>query len=72
MQNPARKPPSSVPSAEDLRAELARRRLPAYVVGARARIHPTRLGRLLRERITLTPELAARIWRAIHEEAASR
>jgi hypothetical protein len=58
---------SSPVTAEDLRAELARRRLPAYVLAAKVRVHPVRLGRLLNGRITLPPALAARILRAIRE-----
>jgi hypothetical protein len=61
--------PRSIPTAEDLRAERARQNVPAYIVAARARIHPTRLGRLLRGRITLTPEIAARILSAIRDES---
>ena len=51
--------------AGDLRARLAKERLAIYVVAARARIHPARLGRLLRGRLTLTPAISARIADAI-------
>lgn len=55
-------------TADDLRAELARRRLPVYVLAARVRLHPVRLGRLLSRRLTLTPELATRILDGIRSE----
>lgn len=52
----------------DLRAALARARLPIYVVAARVRIHPVRLGAILRERIPITPGMAERILAAVREE----
>jgi hypothetical protein len=55
---------------EDLRAELARRRLPIYMLAARVRINPIRLGRLLNGRLTLTPALAERILRGLAEDGA--
>jgi len=59
---------SEARTAADLRAKLARLRVPVYVVAARVRIHPVRLGQLLNERITLTPAMAARIESAIAAE----
>jgi hypothetical protein len=58
-------PPMLPITAADLRARLARERRPIYIVAARAKIHPVRLGRLLAGRLTLTPALAARITDAI-------
>lgn len=55
-------------TAADLRAELARRELPVYILAARVRLHPVRLGRILKGRLTLTPALAERIRSAIESE----
>lgn len=52
----------------DLRAALARARLPIYVVAARVRIHPVRLGAMLRERIPIPPGMAERILAAVRDE----
>lgn len=59
------------PTPADIRAAIARSGAPAYVVGARCRINPIRLSRLLRGREPLTPNLAARILLAISQEAAA-
>ena len=56
-------------SPADLRAAIARSGFPAYVVGARCRINPIRLSRLLRGRELITPEIAARILTAIEQVA---
>jgi len=58
-------------SAEDLRAAVARCNVPAYVIGARCRINPIRLSRLLRGHDPLTPEVAVRILLAVQEEASA-
>lgn len=57
-------------SAEDLRAAIARCGVPAYIVGARARVNPIKLSRLVRGHDPITPELASRILSAIAQEAA--
>ncbi len=57
------------PTAADLRAQLARYRIPLYIIGARLRVHPVRLGKMLGGRIALPPALAERILRAIEEES---
>ena len=54
-------------SAADIRAEIARRNVPLYVLAARVRLHPVRLGRLLNGRLTLTLEIAQRIMRSLDE-----
>ncbi len=54
-------------TASDLRALIARSGLSAYVVGARAGVHPTRLSRILRERDPLSESIAARVLMALHE-----
>ena len=59
-------------SAADLKAELARHGVPRYVLAARVRLHPVRLGRLLNGRLTLTPALAQRLMMAIAEEAGAK
>jgi hypothetical protein len=53
----------------DLRAAIARSGAPAYVVGARCRINPIRLSRLLRGHEPITAEVAARILTAVQQEA---
>ncbi len=58
-------------SAEDLRAAIARSGVPAYVIGARARVNPIRLSRLVRGRDPITAEVAARILLAIQQEVAA-
>jgi hypothetical protein len=57
-------------SSDDLRAAIARSGIHAYLVGARARINPIRLSRILHGREPLTTELAARILTAVDQEAA--
>jgi hypothetical protein len=58
---------SSTPSPADLRAAIARRRVPIYVLAPRLKIHPTRLGAMLSERVPLPPETAERIAEAIEQ-----
>ena len=55
----------TVPDAAEIRAQLARRRLPLYLLAAQIRIHPVRLGRMLNERIPLSAAVAERIARAL-------
>jgi hypothetical protein len=52
----------------DLRAAIARSGAPAYVVGARCRINPIRLSRLLRGHEPITADVAARILTAVQQE----
>jgi plasmid maintenance system antidote protein VapI len=54
-----------LPTADDIRAELARRRLPIYMLAAMVGLHPIRLSKVLNGRVVLKPELAERIMRAI-------
>ena len=58
-------------SAEDLRAAIARSGIPGYVIGARARINPIRLSRILRGHIRITDDIAARIILAVEQEVAA-
>jgi plasmid maintenance system antidote protein VapI len=51
----------------DIRAELARRRLPVYQLAAWVQLHPSRLSAVLNERTRLSPQLAERIARAFEE-----
>jgi hypothetical protein len=60
----------SIPTAADLRALRARRQVELYVLAARARIHPSRLGQYLNGSIEMTPEIASRIALALESEAA--
>jgi plasmid maintenance system antidote protein VapI len=57
------------PSAADLRAALARYRIPIYVLAAAVGQHPARVGAALSERAPLTPERARRIAAAIERLA---
>ncbi len=59
------------PSAGDIRAAIARARIPAYIVGARARINPIRLSGMLNERLPLSAEIAERLMRVIEAEAGT-
>lgn len=58
-------------TAEDLRAAIARSGIPAYVVGARARVNPIKLSRLVRGHDPITPDVASRILLAISQEVAA-
>lgn len=64
------KTPSSV-SPADLRVAVAASGIPAYVIGARARVHPIKLSRLLRGHDPITPEIASRILLAVQQEVAA-
>ena len=66
--HPAPPPP---PSAADLRADVARLQVPVYQLGAVVRVHPGRLGMMLRGSIPLSPTMAVRIRRALDEWRAS-
>jgi hypothetical protein len=54
-------------TAEDLRAEVARRQVPLYVLGAAVGLHPSRLGQMLSERLAVPPALAERVLEALGE-----
>lgn len=58
-------------SAEDLRAAIARSGIPGYVIGARARINPIRLSRILRGHVSITDGIASRILLAVEQEVAA-
>jgi plasmid maintenance system antidote protein VapI len=62
---------TQAPTAADIRAELARRRLRAFVIAAKVGVHPNNLSGILHERRPLSPELAERIMRAITAEAGA-
>jgi len=57
--------------AAELRAEVARRLIPVYVLASRVGLHPAHLGQVLRGRRRLPPELAERIARALRGEGGS-
>jgi len=69
MTQPPISPP---PSREQIRAALDRSRVPIYIIGALARVHPTRLGRMINGSLGLPPDVAVRVLRAIEDEAGSR
>jgi plasmid maintenance system antidote protein VapI len=58
-----------VDSAQELRAEVARRLITIYQLAAKVGLHPSHLGQLLRGRRPLTPEMASRIRAALAETA---
>ena len=57
------KPTKATPllSPADIRADLARLRLPLYQLAARVEVHPARLSPMLYERAPLPARIAARI-----------
>jgi hypothetical protein len=58
--------------AAELRAEVARRQIPLYVLAARVGMHPANLGQVvLRGRRPLTPDLAERIETALREATSA-
>ncbi len=59
--------PQTTVTAGDLRALIARRRIPLYLVAARAGMHPATLGRMLTERRPLREGVADRILQALAE-----
>lgn len=59
-------------TASDLRAEIARRRVRVYRIAVRLGIHPSRVSLLINEKMPLTEDLAARVLRAIQDEAAAQ
>lgn len=54
-------------NACELRAAIAREQIPLYVIAAAARVHPRRLGAMLRGRIPIPEEIALRILAALRE-----
>lgn len=64
------KSPKSAADPGDLRAAIARSGIPSYVIGARARINPVKLSRILNGHLRVTHETAARILIAIQQEIA--
>jgi hypothetical protein len=52
-------------TAEDLRAEVARRRVHLYELAAAVGMHPGRLGAMLNEKLPLRPALAERVAEAL-------
>jgi plasmid maintenance system antidote protein VapI len=58
----------TTPTAADIRAELARRRLKLYVIAPRVGMHPANLSVILNEHRPLAPDLAERLMRVIADE----
>ena len=56
-----------IPSASELRAEVARRQLQRYRLAAQVGIHPGRLGQMLNGKLPLPVELAARLIQVFQE-----
>src|SRR6266849_6098866 len=56
------------PTAADLRAALARRRVTLYKLASDVGVHPGRLGQILNERLPLPEGLGERILRAVDGE----
>ena len=55
------------PTPEELRVRMARLMVRQYVVALRAGLHPSHLGGMLRERISMPAETARRIAAAMDE-----
>jgi hypothetical protein len=51
----------SLPSPADLRALIARRRVPIYKLAAVVEVHPIRLGRMINEIIEMPASVAQRL-----------
>jgi plasmid maintenance system antidote protein VapI len=64
--------PLEIIPSEDIRAAIARSGIPAYVIAARARIHPMRLSRLVRGHDPISPETASRILLAVQQVVAAQ
>jgi plasmid maintenance system antidote protein VapI len=58
--------------AEDIRAEIGRRRILLYRLAAIVGVSPGRLSSVLNEHVPLTPALAAKIVEALNEDEAPR
>ena len=58
---------ATIPTAEDLRAELARRQIPLYILAATVGTHPGRLGMMLGGKLTLPPAMATRVFGALEK-----
>lgn len=56
-------------TARELRAAIAREQIPLYVIAAAARVHPRKLGAMLRGRVPISREIAQRIRVAIEQLA---
>ena len=63
---------TTVESAVELRAEIARQMVPIYRLAPRVGLHPAHLGQVLRGRRALSPELAARIRAALSDPGQHR
>jgi plasmid maintenance system antidote protein VapI len=55
----------------DLRAAIARQRIPIYQLAAEVRLHPGRLAQMLNERIPLPNDVATRISKALDRSAGT-
>ena len=58
---------TAAPVAEDLRAEVARKRVAVYKLAAKVGIHPGRLGMMLNGTVPLPPDVARSVKDAIEE-----
>ena len=63
--------PSAPDLAADLRSDLGRFQRRIYDIAPLVQMHPARLGQVLRGKLPLSPELAARISAAIRGEERS-
>ena len=54
-------PTPTLPTASDLRAEIARRPIPLYHLAPEAGINPARLGAMLAERLPMKADVATRL-----------
>ena len=52
-------------TAEDVRVEIARRRIPIYKLSALVSVHPSRLSLIINGKIPMTPAIGARLMAAL-------
>ena len=55
------------PTAIEIRAEVARRQMPRYILAARVGVHPGRLGQMLNGKLQLPLYLAERLTKVLRE-----
>jgi plasmid maintenance system antidote protein VapI len=63
-------PPPLTPG--DIRAALARFRIPLYQLAAQIHVHPARLSPMIHERVPLPASIAERIARVLAEQGAAK
>jgi len=60
--------PTETCTAADLRAAIARARMPLYILAGRIRLHPTYLSKIVNGHLPMRPDLVARIMQILNTE----